>query len=98
MDEKVIGSAYSLIFWIQNIGLWLFPMLIGKTLDSTNKGLVAEINSGAISAEAAATQYNYTAPLLMLACLGIAALVLGLILKRVDQKKGLGLELPNIKD
>ena len=98
VDEKVIGSAYSLIFWIQNIGLWLFPMLIGKTLDSTNKGLVAEINSGAISAEAAATQYNYTAPLLMLACLGIAALVLGLILKRVDQKKGLGLELPNIKD
>ncbi len=98
VDEKVIGSAYSLIFWIQNIGLWLFPMLIGKVLDSTNKDLVAQINSGAISAEVAATQYNYTAPLLMLACLGIAALVLGIILKRVDKKKGLGLELPNITE
>ena len=98
VDEKVIGSAYSLIFWIQNIGLWLFPMLIGKILDATNKGLVAEVNSGAISAEAAATQYNYTAPLLMLACLGIAALILGIILKRVDKKKGLGLELPNITE
>ena len=98
VDEKVIGSAYSLIFWIQNIGLWLFPMLIGKILDATNKGLVAEVNSGAISAEAAATQYNYTAPLLMLACLGIAALILGIILKRVDKKKGLGLELPNISE
>ncbi len=98
VDEKVIGSAYSLIFWIQNIGLWLFPMLIGKILDATNKGLVAEVNSGAISAEAAATQYNYTAPLLMLACLGIAALVLGIILKRVDKKKGLGLELPNVTE
>jgi hypothetical protein len=33
----------------------------------------------------------------MLACLGVAALILGIILKRVDKKKGLGLELPNIK-
>ena len=98
VDEKVIGSAYSLIFWIQNIGLWLFPMLIGKILDSTNKDLVAEVNEGIISAEAAATQYNYTAPLLMLACLGIAALFLGIILKRVDKKKGLGLELPNVTE
>ena len=98
VDEKVIGSAYSLIFWIQNIGLWLFPMLIGKTLDATNKNLVAQVNEGLITAEQAATQYNYTAPLLMLACLGIAALVLGIILKRVDKKKGLGLELPNITE
>lgn len=98
VDEKVIGSAYSLIFWIQNIGLWLFPMLIGKILDSTNKGLVAEVEAGTISAEATATQYNYTAPLLMLAGLGIAALILGIILKRVDKKKNLGLELPNITE
>lgn len=98
VDEKVIGSAYSLIFWIQNIGLWLFPMLIGKILDSTNKDLVAQVNAGLLSPEAAATQYNYTAPLLMLACLGIAALILGIILKRVDKKRGLGLELPNITE
>jgi nitrate/nitrite transporter NarK len=98
VDEKVIGSAYSLIFWIQNIGLWLFPMLIGKILDFTNQGLVDKVKSGEITAEAAAVQYDYTAPLLMLACLGIAALVLGIILKRVDKKKGLGLELPNITE
>jgi hypothetical protein len=60
--------------------------------------LVEQVNSGLVSAEAAATQYNYTAPLLMLACLGIAALILGIVLKRVDQKKGLGLELPNITE
>ena len=96
VDQKVIGSAYALIFWIQNIGLWLFPMLIGKILDKTNPDLVEKLNSGVISAEEAATQYNYTAPLIMLACLGIAALVLGIILKRVDKKRGLGLELPNI--
>lgn len=96
VSDKVIGSAYSLIFWIQNIGLWLFPMLIGKTLESTNTDLVAQISRGVITAEEAATQYDYTVPLLMLACLGIAALILGIILKRVDKKRGLGLELPNI--
>ncbi|MBR0433198.1 MAG: MFS transporter [Bacteroidaceae bacterium] len=86
VDAKVIGSAYALIFWIQNIGLWLFPLLIGKVLDKTNPGVTDP------------TQFNYTAPLVMLACLGVAALLLGLLLKVVDKRKGIGLEEPNIKD
>lgn len=85
VDAKIIGSAYALIFWIQNIGLWLFPLLIGKVLDKTNPGITD------------ATQLNYTAPLIMLAGLGVAALIIGLILKVVDKNKGLGLEEPNIK-
>ncbi len=85
VDDKIIGSAYALIFWIQNIGLWLFPLLIGKVLDNTNPGVTD------------ATQYDYTWPLVMLASLGVAALLLGLVLKVVDKKKGLGLEEPNIK-
>ncbi len=85
VDAKVIGSAYALIFWIQNIGLWLFPLLIGKVLDQTNPGVTDQ------------TQLDYTAPLIMLASLGVAALLLGLVLKAVDKKKGLGLEEPNIK-
>ncbi|MBQ6033860.1 MAG: MFS transporter [Prevotella sp.] len=85
VDAKIIGSAYALIFWIQNIGLWLVPLLIGKVLDKTNPGVTDP------------TQYNYTAPLVMLAFLGVAALILGLVLKVVDKKKGLGLEEPNIK-
>lgn len=85
VDAKIIGSAYALIFWIQNIGLWLFPLLIGKVLDKTNPGVTE------------ATKLNYTAPLVMLASLGLAALIIGLILKVVDKKKGLGLEEPNIK-
>ena len=86
VDAKVIGSAYALIFWIQNIGLWLFPLLIGKVLDKTTPGVTDP------------TQFDYTAPLIMLASLGVAALVLGLVLKVVDRKKGLGLEEPNIKE
>ena len=86
VDAKVIGSAYALIFWIQNIGLWLFPLLIGKVLIATNEGVTD------------ATQLNYTAPLIMLAGLGVAAFIIGFILKIVDKKKGIGLEEPNIKE
>lgn len=85
VDEKIIGSAYALIFWIQNIGLWLFPLLIGKVLDNTNEGVTD------------ATKLDYTWPLVMLACLGVAALILGIVLKAWDKKKNLGLEEPNIK-
>ena len=98
VDAKIIGSAYALIFWIQNIGLWLFPLLIGKVLDRTNPQLVADLQNGLITAEEAAVSYDYTAPLIMLACLGVAALVLGFVLKAVDKKKGYGLELPNVAE
>ncbi len=97
VDSKVIGSAYALIFWIQNIGLWLFPLLIGKILDASNPAVVQALKDGTMTPEVAATSYSYTNPLIMLACLGIAALILGFVLKIVDRKKGLGLELPNIK-
>ncbi len=101
VDEKIIGSAYALIFWIQNIGLWLFPLLIGNVLESTNVNNPAVIAAKqAIEAgeEGVLVPYDYKWPLVMLACLGIAALLIGVYLKAVDKKKGLGLELPNIKD
>lgn len=97
VDAKIIGSAYALIFWIQNIGLWLFPLLIGKVLDNTNPKITEALANGTMSPETAAISYNYTWPLVMLAFLGVAALLLGLVLKVIDRKKGLGLEEPNIK-
>ncbi|MCM1369797.1 MAG: MFS transporter [Candidatus Amulumruptor caecigallinarius] len=97
VDSKIIGSAYALIFWIQNIGLWLFPLLIGKVLTNTNPEVEQGLASGALTPEQAATSYNYMWPLVMLACLGVAALILGLVLKSLDKKRHLGLELPNIQ-
>ena len=85
VDEKIIGSAYAAIFWIQNIGLGLFPALIGMVLNKTNpEGTPAH-------------ELNYTWALVMLAALGIAALLISIYLKAVDKKKGYGLEEPNIK-
>ena len=86
VDEKIIGSAYAAIFWIQNIGLGLFPALIGLVLTNTN------------AEGTAAHELDYTWALVMLAALGIAALLISIYLKAVDKKKGYGLEQPNIKD
>ena len=85
VDEKIIGSAYATIFWIQNIGLGLFPALIGIVLNKTNEEGTA------------AHELDYTWALVMLAALGIAALLISVYLKAVDKKKGYGLEEPNIK-
>ncbi len=87
VDEKVLGSAYAIIFWIQNIGLMLVPMLIGNVLSSTNQGVDL----------AAGDKYDYSVVMLVFASFGVAAMILGVWLKREDKKKGYGLELPNSK-
>lgn len=85
IDGKLLGSAYALIFWIQNIGLYAFPMIIGSVLKASNPGVTDPL------------QYNYTVPMVVFASLGVAALFLGLYLKAIDRKGGYGLEEPNIK-
>lgn len=92
VENRYLGSAYSVIFWIQNIGLMCFPILIGWSLSVTNPGVSDQIKTGV---EGAA--YNYTVPMLIFASLGVLAFLLGIWLKIEDKKKGYGLELPNIK-
>lgn len=84
MDSRFLGSAYSLIFWVQNIGLSLFPILIGIVLTSSNPGVTDPM------------KYDYTNPMLLFAGLGVLALIFGIWLKALDAKKHYGLELPNI--
>ncbi len=43
IDEKILGSAYCLIFWVQNIGLCLVPVLIGSLRQATGGYLVPMI-------------------------------------------------------
>ncbi len=40
IPEKQLGTAYAVIFWIQNIGLMLVPMLLGYVLNTTNPNVV----------------------------------------------------------
>lgn len=85
VENRYLGSAYSVIFWIQNIGLWAFPIIIGKALVWANPGVPA------------GGEYDYKVPMLIFASLGVLAFLLGLWLKAEDKKKGYGLEEANIK-
>ncbi len=84
MDSRYLGSAYSLIFWVQNIGLFGVPILFGKILEASNVGVDP-------------MDYNYTNPMLMFAGFGVAALIFALWLKVLNSKHNYGLEKPNIK-
>ena len=95
IDEKVLGSAYCLIFWVQNIGLCFVPKIIGNLLTSTN-----EENPAVIAAREAGEEfipYDYTVPLVVFACFGVLAFFIAIYLKAIDKKCGYGLEEPNIK-
>jgi len=91
IPEKQLGTAYSLIFWIQNWGLMGVPYLIGWILDKyciTGSVVINGLNK---------PTYDYTIPMLVFASFGVLALVFSFWLKAEDRKKGYGLEMPNIK-
>ena len=92
MDKRFLGSAYSLIFWVQNFGLSGTPILIGWALEKSNPGVAEQIAAGVEG-----VSYNYTLPMLIFASLGGLALLFSLWLKAMDKRNGYGLELPNIK-
>ena len=91
IPEKQLGTAYALIFWVQNIGLMGVPALIGWVLDKYCITGTHLIDGSPVPS------YNYTLPMLIFTCFGVIALVFALLLKAEDKKKGYGLELPNIK-
>lgn len=91
IPEKQLGTAYALIFWVQNWGLMGVPALIGWVLDKyciTGTRLVDGVSI---------PTYNYTLPMIIFTCFGLLALLFAFLLKAEDKKKGYGLELPNIK-
>lgn len=86
IPERQLGTAYALIFWVQNWGLMGVPALIGWVLDRYCK----------LGGEGQPA-YNYTLPMIIFTAFGVLALFVAILLKKEDKKKGYGLELPNIK-
>lgn len=80
-------TAYALIFWVQNWGLMGVPLLIGWVLNSYCKGPVVD----------GAQTYDYTLPMAIFAMFGVLALIVALMLKVENKKKGYGLEEANIQ-
>lgn len=92
IPERQLGTAYALIFWVQNWGLMGVPLLIGWALDFSNPEVVlAKANGTPIP------PYDYTLPMMIFAATGFLAIIVALMLKAEDKKKGYGLELPNIQ-
>jgi len=91
IPENQLGTAYALIFLVQNVGLMLVPALIGWVLDKycvTGQRVLEGVTINT---------YNYTLPMIIFTTFGLLAIVFAYLLKAEDKKKGYGLELPNIK-
>jgi len=80
VDDRIIGTAYGLMYSIQNLGLFVFPILAGYILDASNPGNPATL--------------NYTATMTMFVVLSGLGVVFAFMLKHQDAKKGYGIELP----
>jgi MFS family permease len=86
IPERQLGTAYALIFWVQNWGLMGVPALIGWVLEKHCKS----VTDGVV-------HYDYTLPMIIFTGFGVLAVIVSLLLKAENKKKGYGLELPNIK-
>lgn len=91
IPENQLGTAYALIFLVQNVGLMLVPALIGWTLDKycvTGQKVLEGVT---------VNTYNYTLPMGIFTAFGVLAIIFAVLLKNEDRKKSYGLELPNIQ-
>ena len=79
---KLLGTAYALIFYIQNIGLSMVPMWIGKVNEANTDA------SGFI---------DYTDSMTIFAGFGVFAIIISVMLMMLDKKNGYGLQKPNVK-
>ncbi|PIQ35145.1 MAG: oxalate:formate antiporter [Bacteroidetes bacterium CG18_big_fil_WC_8_21_14_2_50_41_14] len=91
IPERQLGTAYALIFWVQNWGLMGVPYLIGIVLEKYC--ITGQVMREGVSVNT----YDYTLPMLIFTGFGVLAFVFALLLKAEDKKKGYGLQLPNIQ-
>jgi len=77
---KQLGTSYSIIYYIQNIGLMLIPVLIGKVLERNTVG----------------EQVDYTHSLIIFGIIGVGAIIASTLLLWMDRKRHYGLESPNM--
>lgn len=82
---KLLGTAYAVIFWIQNIGLSLVPLLLGAVIDASTTEVAGK------------EVIDYTPTMLIFCTFGVCSVLLAIGLKAVNAKKGYGLEDANMK-
>jgi MFS family permease len=90
VEEKRLGTAYGLTYWMQNLWWWAMALIAGWVLDRTNPDVTAE------TLRAGTAVYDYSATMLIFVALGVVAVVCAFGLKNVDRgPDSHGLELPS---
>ena len=83
VPDKVLGTTFALVYWVQNLGLLAFKMLAGMILGGTNAEGQAAVD-GAVRVE------------LMFTALCVAAVAIALLFARASRKHPeLALDAPN---
>lgn len=78
---KQLGTAYSVIYFIQNIGLMIIPIVIGGVLERNTVG----------------KNVDYTEAMWIFTGIGIAAIIVSIMLLIIDKRKNYGLQKANIR-
>jgi MFS family permease len=76
VPEKNLGTAYSLIYWVQNLGMWAVPILVGNILSN---GKTADGSAVANTGAVLNAEYVFIT-------LGVVALTIALMLQRSSRK------------
>jgi nitrate/nitrite transporter NarK len=83
VPDKVLGTTFALVYWVQNLGLLAFKMLAGRILGAAGSGADAALR-GSFSVE------------LMFTALCVAAVAVALLFSRTSRlHPELGLDAPN---
>ena len=76
IPEKNLGTAYSLIYWVQNMGMWAVPIYVGKIFTNT---ITEAGNHGQEVAAAIKAEYVFI-------LLGVVAIAVAIMLLRSSHK------------
>ena len=88
VPDKILGTAYSLIYWVQNLGLMLFKMLAGNILAAgTAASAIQQAPDGTGSATAVSSAAGAVGVEVMFVAVCIAALVLAFGLRHSSARK-----------
>ena len=82
VPEQQLGTAYSIIYYIQNIGLMLVPIIIGNVLDHSKVD----------------NAVDYTPAMWIFTVIGGLAIVVSVVLLILDKKYHYGLQDANVKE
>ena len=84
VPESRLGTAFGVVGYVQNVGLFLFPYLAGKIADAHT----TMVNGQPV--------VDYTSTMLMFASLGLVGFVFSLLLKATDARRKTGISIEQV--